>query len=200
MFKPRSPRLFVKTTDSSHHYRLYPNLLKLTSISYPEQVWVADITYVRIQGLPCFLALVCDAYSRRIMGWELMDKNTGQLTCNALLKAYKNKLYPQHRIIHHSDRGTQYCCGPYRMLLHKLNMIVSTTESGDPRENAIMERTIRTLKYDYGINRNFQSHQHAYETIDYAVNVYNHLRIHLSCDMNTPAKQHLIVKKLPLLQ
>lgn len=191
LFKPRLARLFVKTTDSNHYYRLYPNLLRNMTVSYPEQVWVADITFIKIKGLFHYLALVCDAYSRRIMGWDLQDKNTADLTCNALIKAYHNRIHPQHRLIHHSDRGIQYCCGSYRMLLHKLAITVSTTESGDPKENAIMERTIRTLKYEFGLKRNFQTHQEAYQSIEYAIDVYNHLRIHLSCQMNTPATQHL---------
>lgn len=192
LFKPHFARLYVKTTDSRHHYRLYPNLLRYTTINHPEQVWVADITYIKIQGLFHYLALVCDAYSRRIMGWDLQDKNTADVACKALLKAYHNRIHPLNNIIHHSDRGIQYCCGTYRMLLHKLSMTVSTTESGDPKENAIMERTIRTLKYEFGLKKNFQSEQDAYQCIEYAVDVYNHLRIHLSCNMNTPATQHLL--------
>ena len=182
-----------------HHYRTYPNLLRHLTISYPEQVWVADVTFVKIQGNFHYLALVCDAYSRRIMGWNLQDKNTGKLTCNALLQAHNNRVHPNHQIIHHSDRGIQYCCGIYRMLLHKLCMKVSTTESGDPRENAIAERVIRTLKYEFGLKQNFQSISEALQNIEYAIEVYNHLRIHFSCKLNTPASQHLFVKNPPIL-
>jgi transposase InsO family protein len=192
LFKPNLARLYVKTTDSSHHFRLYPNLLRNMTVSHPEQVWVADTTFIKIQGLFYYLALVCDAYSRRIMGWDLQDKNTGDLTCKALLNAHGNRIHPQNHLIHHSDRGIQYCCGSYRMLLYKLSITVSTTESGDPKENAIMERAIRTLKYEYGLKKNFLSHQQAHENIEYAIDVYNHLRIHFSCQMNTPAKQHLL--------
>jgi len=191
LFKPHLARLFVKTTDSSHHFRLYPNLLRNMSVSRPEQVWLADVTFIKIQGLFYYLALVCDAYSRRIMGWDLQDKNTADLTCNALTKAYRTRIHPQGPLIHHSDRGIQYCCGTYRMLLHKLGITVSTTESGNPKENAIMERTIRTLKYEFELKKNFQTYQDAYQRIEYAIDVYNHLRIHLSCKMNTPATQHL---------
>lgn len=195
LFPPKRPRLYVKTTDSSHHFRLYPNLLRTLSVSHPEQVWVADITYIKVQGNYHYLAIVCDAYSRRIMGWDLQAQNTADLTCQALLKAWRNRIHPNNLIVHHSDRGIQYCCGTYRMLLHKLAMTVSTTESGDPKENAIMERTIRTLKYEFGLKRNFVTLQEALESTEYAVNVYNHLRIHFSCNLNTPATQHT----LPLL-
>jgi putative transposase len=133
------------------------------------------------------------------MGWGLESQNTAELACHALFMASKNRIYIQNRIVHHSDRGSQYCSSQYRMLLCKLDMQVSTTESGDPRENAIMERTIRTLKYEYGLRYNFQSLELALEKIEYAVNVYNHLRIHYSCNLKTPAIQHLNVKKPPIL-
>jgi putative transposase len=198
LFKPHPGRFFVKTTDSNHRFKLYPNLLRDAVITHPEQYWVADVTFISIQGQFYYLALVCDAYSRRIMGWAMHDKNTGELVCKALVMANSNRHYINNIITHHSDRGTQYCGGLYRMLLHKLNMKVSTTESGDPRENAIMERTIRTLKYEYGLKNNLESLPKALERIEYAVNVYNHLRIHYSCGLNTPAIQHIIVKKPPL--
>ena len=133
------------------------------------------------------------------MGWDMQDKNTGQLACEALIMAHANRFYIHNTITHHSDRGSQYCGGLYRMLLHKLQMKVSTTESGDPRENAIMERTIRTLKYEYGLKQNFQSLKQALLQIEYAIDVYNHLRIHYSCELKTPAMQHISVKNPPLL-
>jgi putative transposase len=199
LFKPRYGRISVRTTDSRHTFRLYPNLLRLTTVVKPEQVWVTDITYIRINGSFYFLALVCDAYSRKIMGWDIQEQNTSNLTCNALVKANMERLYPENTIIHHSDRGIQYCSGLYRMLLYKLNMQISTTESGDPRENAIMERVIRTLKYEYSLRINFSSVEQAINQINYAIETYNHSRIHYSCNMNTPAIQHLIVKKPPIL-
>lgn len=199
LFKPRTGRRFVKTTDSNHRFKLYPNLLRTAIITAPEQYWLADVTFIRIQGQFYYLALVCDAYSRKIMGWDMQDKNTGQLACKALIMAHANRLYIHNTITHHSDRGSQYCGGLYRILLHKLQMKVSTTESGDPRENAIMERTIRTLKYEYGLKQNFQSLNQALQQIEYAIDVYNHLRIHYSCKLKTPAMQHIIVKNPPLL-
>jgi transposase InsO family protein len=196
MFKPRIGRFFVKTTDSSHHFRLYPNLLKGADVWHPEQFWVADTTAIKVQGVPYYLALVCDAYSRKVMGWAIQDKNTGTLTCKALLAANMVRLYGG-KITHHSDRGIQYCCGEYRMLMYKLGMDVSTTETGDPRENAIMERAIRTLKYEYGLNRNFINYKLAVKAIQYAIYAYNHLRIHFSCNLITPAMQHLKAKSSP---
>ncbi len=199
LFKPRPGRHFVRTTDSRHQYKLYPNLLSCTPLTHPEQIWVVDITSVRIQGNQYYLALVCDAYSRKIMGWNISDKNTGESAVQALHKAWQNRLYPENTIIHHSDRGSQYCCDLYRMALYKMKMQVSTTQSGNPRENAIMERVIKTLKYEYGLKTNFESLQTATEQVDYAIGVYNHLRIHFSCGLRTPALQHTIIRNPPFL-
>ncbi|HEU4609675.1 MAG TPA: IS3 family transposase [Chitinophagaceae bacterium] len=189
LFKPK-PRYFVKTTQSRHQYRLYPNLVKGCVIDRPEQVWVADITAIKVNRRPYFLALVVDAYSRRIMGWELADKNTGSLTCKALLKALSQRKYPHQKIIHHSDRGTQYCCDQYRMLLKEADFTVSTTESGNPRENAIAERTIKTLKYEYGLKEMFKNRKTVLRTIRDATFAYNYFRIHYSCEMLTPSTKH----------
>lgn len=189
LFKPK-PRYFVKTTQSHHKYRLYPNLVKDCSIDHPEQVWVSDITALRVNRQHYFLALVIDAYSRRIMGWSLSDKNTGDLACKALINALSQRKYPQKEIIHHSDRGTQYCCDQYRMLLKETNFIVSTTETGNPRENAIAERTIRTLKYEYGLKGFFKNKKSVLKTIKHATAAYNNFRIHYSCQMLTPTARH----------
>src|SRR5690606_10754814 len=116
LFKARKKRLYVKTTDSRHPYLLYPNLLKGLFIQRPEQAWVADITYIRVQGVPLYLALVSDAYSRKIMGWNLSEKNTSHSACKALQYAWDNRTYESETLLHHSDRGIQYCCGEYRML------------------------------------------------------------------------------------
>lgn len=194
LFKPRKSRRFVMTTNSTHHYRLYPNLIRNLDIRTPEQVWVADITAVYIKARPYFLAIVADAYSRKIMGWEFGSKNTAQLTCTALSRASENRHYPQKAIIHHSDRGSQYCCNKYRQLLEQLNMTVSTTETGDPRENAIVERIFRTLKKEYGLEKNFNNYQEAITSIEHSILVYNHLRIHYACQLKTPDQAHKTLK------
>ena len=189
LFKPKS-RYFVKTTQSRHRYSLYPNLVKDCSIDHPEQVWVADITAVKVNRQAYFLAIVVDAHSRRIMGWALSAKNTGDLTCKALLNALSQRKYLHQQIIHHSDRGTQYCCDQYRMLLKEADFIVSTTETGNPRENAIAERTIRTLKYEYGLKDIFKNKTEVLKTIRHAICAYNNFRIHYSCQMHTPTAIH----------
>lgn len=186
----RKRRFYIKTTQSRHKYSLYANLLKTIEVNRPEQVWIADITAIRIGRQAYFLALVADAYSRKIMGWELADKNTGGLACKALLKANAHRVYPNDPLTHHSDRGTQYCCDEYRMLMREMNLTVSTTETGNPRENAIMERTIKTLKYEYGLKSVFKNEKTALQTIQKAIIIYNNFRIHYSCQMLTPAMKH----------
>lgn len=190
MFKAKR-RFTIRTTNSRHNYHLYPNLLKSIDILYPEQVWVADITCIRVGGQYCFLALVSDARSRKIMGWDFANQNTSELACKALKAAWENRFY-DNIIIHHSDRGTQYCCNAYRLLLQHLGFKISTTESGDPRENAIAERIFGTLKKEYGLNRNYPNEKIAKKNIAYIIEVYNNLRIHYSCGLQTPAEQHLI--------
>jgi transposase InsO family protein len=151
---------------------------------------VVDITYIKVKGLYYYLALVCDAYSRKILGWNLAKKNTALSACLALKQAWESKVYPTKNIIHHSDRGIQYCCGDYRMLLYQLGFKVSTTETGDPRENAIAERIIGTLKKEYRINRNYQSEEYALLNIEHSIYLYNYHRINYSCDFNTPDSKH----------
>jgi putative transposase len=197
LFKPKA-RIQIKTTDSRHSYALYPNLIRNIDICHPEEVFVSDITAIRVNGNFCFLAVVTDAWSRKIMGWRFGEHNTGELAGGALMAAWANRIYPERIVIHHSDRGSQYCCGYYRALLHKLDMTISTTETGDPRENAIAERVFRTLKREYGLNRNFGSPGEASKTIKNIINLYNHSRIHASCGFNTPAVQHIVHKKSPL--
>lgn len=198
LFRPKA-RVQIKTTDSRHGYALYPNLVKGMDIRCPEEVFVSDITAVRVNGSFCFLALVTDAWSRKIMGWRFGEHNTGELAGAALMAAQANRIYPERTVIHHSDRGSQYCCGYYRKLLSMLGMAVSTTETGDPRENAVAERVFRTLKREYGLNRNFSSLREATETTEKVINLYNHSRIHASCGFNTPAMQHIALKKSPFL-
>jgi putative transposase len=199
LFRPRK-RQAIKTTDSNHSYLLYANLIKNRAIQRPEEVWVADITGIRINGAYSFLAIISDAYSRKIMGWRLGTHNTAELAGKALLEAWDNRVYTDlSSIIHHSDRGKQYCGAYYRNLLHQMKMTISTTETGDPRENAIAERIFRTLKREYGLNKNFQSFNLALRRIDQVIALYNHSRIHASCGFKTPAVKHIDHKKSPFL-
>lgn len=193
MFKIKR-RYTIKTTNSNHNYYLYPNLLKEMKAKYPEHVWVADITYIRVCGQYYFLALVSDAFSRKIMGWSFNIQNTTELVSKALISAWENRYYTDDKsIIHHSDRGSQYCSNEYRRLLKHLGFTISTTETGDPRENALAERIFGTLKREYGINKNFKNRQIAKKNISSVIEVYNNLRIHCSCNYRTPAEQHIKV-------
>ncbi|WP_244904423.1 IS3 family transposase, partial [Polaribacter gangjinensis] len=127
------------TTDSRHWMRKYSNLIKEVDITRPEQVWVSDITYIRLPNQWGYLSLITDAYSRKIMGYSFRQDLAAEGCINALKMALSNRLYDKS-IIHHSDRGSQYCSHNYVDLLLKNNISISMTENGDPYENALAER------------------------------------------------------------
>ncbi len=141
----RTKRSFI-TTDSKHFYYKSPNLVKNLVVSHAEQVFVADITYIRLAEGFAYLALVTDLYSKKIMGYKLDDNMKVGMVKDALTMAIKNRIYPHKNIIHHSDRGIQYCCPDYSEFAESNDMILSTTEKYDPYENAVAERINGILK------------------------------------------------------
>jgi putative transposase len=183
-------RLYVRTTNSKHPYTLYPNLLKSRVVTGPEQVWVSDITCLSIDRRHHFLAVVTDAYSRKIMGWSLGERNTSELACAALEHALAARQYPERELIHHSDRGIQYCANAYRHLLRRAGLKISCTETGDPRENAIAERVFRTLKHEYDLRKPIRNVDSALRLILSIIARYNGSRMHAACDYRTPQHQH----------
>jgi len=180
----------MKTTNSKHWMKKYPNLIKEIELTRPEQLWVSDITYIKTDNGHEYLSLITDAYSKKIMGYELLDNlsNTGPL--RALEVALKNRKYTQD-LIHHSDRGLQYCSADYIEKLKENNIAISMTENGDPYENAIAERINGILKYEFLIIEGFKNHSQALQVIQQAIAIYNESRPHLSCQMLTPNKTHL---------
>jgi transposase InsO family protein len=129
LIKPK--RSYVKTTNSKHWMRRYPNLIKDIEINRPEQLWVSDITYIKTEAGNEYLSLITDAYSKKIMGYELLDNLSSTGPLKALELALKNRKY-KHNLIHHSDRGLQYCSTEYVELLKSNNIKISMTENGDP--------------------------------------------------------------------
>lgn len=178
------------TTNSYHHYRKYPNLIReLTLLSRPGQLWVSDITYLRLAGSKfCYLSIITDAYSHKIIGYCLHPTLHSDGAINALLMAVKSKR--QQSLIHHSDRGIQYCCADYVRLLEHYNIRISMTENGDPYENAIAERINGILKGDFLLDRTFDTFGQATAAVHSAVDRYNRIRPHASCDNLTPAQAH----------
>jgi putative transposase len=140
---------YVKTTQSYHRFNKHPNLVMDTTICRPEQVWVSDITYIKTRQGFMYLSLVTDAYSKRIMGYELSDNMKTESTKRALLMALKNREYPGKPLIHHSDRGFQYCNPEYTNVLEDHDVAISMTTKYDPYENAIAERVNGILKHEF---------------------------------------------------
>lgn len=194
----RSKNLLVKktknyhiTTNSKHQFRKYKNLIENTIPTAPEQIWVTDITYVNTELGHHYLAIVTDAYSKKIMGYCIDDNMKTALCVNALKMAINNRKYPDRKLIHHSDRGIQYCNPKYIEFAEKNNLTISMTEKYDPYQNAIAERINRTLKYEYGLKNTLKDTRTAKIVTQNAVYIYNNKRPHLSLNYAKPEEIHL---------
>lgn len=183
------------TTDSRHWMRKYSNLVKGLTITRPEQVWVSDITYIRLTNQWGYLSLITDAYSRKIMGYSFRQDLAAEGCIEALKMALSNKLYNQS-IIHHSDRGSQYCSHNYVDLLLKNNIAISMTENGDPYENALAERVNGIIKTEFNLYSSSLGFDQTGHQISKSIKSYNELRPHASCDYLTPNQAHLQSEKL----
>jgi putative transposase len=182
---------YVTTTNSNHIFRKYKNIVKDQVPNRPEQLWVSDITYIKTENGHNYLAIVTDAYSKQIMGYKLDNHMKTSLCTDALAMAIKNRKYPNKKLIHHSDRGFQYCNPKYTEFAENNGIIMSMTEQYDPYENAIAERINRTLKYEYGLKKLIKNTAIAQETANQAVYIYNNLRTHFSLNLRKPAEVHL---------
>jgi transposase InsO family protein len=188
LIRKRKRRVPV-TTFSDHWMRKYPNLIVDFIPTAPNQLWVSDITYITLKDDFAYLSLITDAYSRKIVGFYLSETLSADGCIKALLMALKNN--PQlGRLIHHSDRGSQYCCADYVSILDKHFIKISMTQSGDPLENAIAERVNGILK-DELLEKIYINYQEAKQAIAAAISIYNYQRPHSSIDMLTPIEAHL---------
>jgi len=186
---------YVRTTQSCHHYYKWPDLTAPIQPLASEQLWVSDITYLRTRNGFIYLSLVTDAYSRKIVGYHLSQNLKAQSCIIALNKAMGEK--KDHRgLIHHSDRGIQYCCDQYVTRLQGNNILISMTQNGSPYENAIAERVNGILKTELGLDQVFVSYNTAVEPTFKAIDAYNRLRPHMSCGYLTPQQAHLKHGKL----
>lgn len=178
-------RAYAKTTNSYHHFHKYNNLIKELVITSPNQVWVADITYIRtIKGF-CYLALITDLYSRKIIGHDLSDS----LELAGCLRALKKAMWharPAAGLIHHSDRGVQYCSHMYVNELKRHGIKISMTEEKHCYENAIAERVNGILKDEFYLDQCFFSTAHAKRATKSAIKIYNNNRLHVSLRYKTP--------------
>jgi putative transposase len=184
-------RRYTVTTNSKHWMRKYPNIIKDLIISRPEQVWVADITYLdTAEDGNAYLHLITDAYSKQILGYELCNNMEAASTLKALEMAVKNRKYKDLPLIHHSDRGLQYCSKLYIDCLAKNNITVSMTENGSPYDNAVAERVNGILKDEFGLADQLDNYRDALVQVKESIYAYNFLRPHWSCYMLTPDQMH----------
>lgn len=186
----RRKRRKILTTNSDHPFRKYPNLIRELEVSRAGYIWVSDITYIRLKDGYCYLSLITDAYSRRIMGYCLWPSLKKEGPLSALDMALAQISKPRD-LIHHSDRGLQYCCASYISKLNMANIAISMTEKGDPYENALAERVNGILKSEFGLDRKFDTFQQAQAAVTQAIDVYNNLRPHASVDYLTPGQAHM---------
>jgi len=182
---------FHKTTNSNHRFRKHPNLIKDKVLNRSEQVWVSDITYIKTEEGYKYLSLITDLYSKKIMGHFLSDNQKVEPTANALRMAIANREFKNRKLIHHSDRGFQYCSDEYTNLLRANKIDISMTHSYDPYENAAAERVNGILKDEFEIGEGFINQAHASREINHAIKIYNSKRPHMSCDYATPEFAHL---------
>jgi transposase InsO family protein len=186
----KKTKRFHITTDSRHYFYKSPNLMKETEITHSEQAVVSDITYLKTDAGHAYLALATDPYSKKIMGYAVDDNMRVELVKNALKMAFKNMIFRHDTVIHHSDRGIQYCCPDYSGLAEKLHFKLSTTQQYDPYENAVAERINETLKYEYGLNKQAVNLQILKKSVKQAVDIYNNERIHWILGLKTPNEVH----------
>lgn len=190
----RPGRRVPKTTYSNHWMKKYPNLIKDLEVRSTEQVWVCDLTYICVGADFNYLSLITDAHSRMIMGYCLHPflNTEGCITALEMAIASRTKAGIASPLIHHSDRGSQYCSFQYVSMLRNSDIKISMTDKGDPYENAMAERVNGILKVDFKLNRLFKSRNEALIATQSAIANYNSLRPHMSCDYLTPQTAHLL--------
>lgn len=170
----------VKTTDSQHGYRRYPNLLRGLTVTHLDQVWVADFTYIRLREQFVYLAALLDAFSRKVIGWELAAQPTAGMCLRALRQALTRR-QPAAGFIHHSDQGVQYASTEYTALLQERSARISMARRGNPYDNAQVESFIKTLKREEVHLVEYRDEPHARERLGYFLEtVYNRKRLHSS--------------------
>ena len=183
-------RSYHITTNSHHRFRKHQNQILELQIQRPEQVWVSDITYIGKRENPCYLSLVTDAYSKKIVGFNVADNMNTESSLIALKNALKLRKYKSLSLIHHSDRGLQYCANEYQKLLNKSKIKCSMTQNSDPYENAVAERINGILKQEFGIDKFNKELPIMKALVKNAVEIYNNKRPHYSNYMLTPNQMH----------
>jgi putative transposase len=193
--KPITWRTFVRTTDSRHALRVYPNLLKSRQVRAINEAWVADITYIRIRSSFVYLAAILDLYSRCIVGWAISKRIDTELCVTALRMALETRR--TRGCIHHSDRGVQYASATYVALLRQHGLRISMSAKGNPYDNAFMESFYKTLKYEEVHLWNYETYDEVIERLPFFLEeVYNRKRLHSSIGYIPPTEFEDAVLKM----
>jgi putative transposase len=193
--RPITWRTFIATTDSRHTLPVYPNLIKKRKVRAVNQVWVADITYIRIRSSFVYLAAILDLYSRKVVGWAISRRIDTELCLTALQMALNRRI--ARGCIHHSDRGAQYASAAYVSLLQQNGLEISMSAKGNPYDNAFMESFYKTLKYEEVHLCNYETYQDVVERLPFFIEeVYNRKRLHSSIGYVPPVEFEANVSKL----
>lgn len=181
-------RAFMRTTDSSHSHRVYPNLLPGRVLTDINQVWAADLTYIRIANGFVYLAVILDLFSRRVVGWAISKHIDAELALSALRQAIATR-QPPPGCVHHSDRGVQYLCNDYVALLNEQGLLISNSAQGNPYHNAFVESFMKTLKQEEVYLANYDTYLDVLENLpSFIEEVYNEKRVHSGIDYLTPSE------------